>query len=59
MFIFPILSFVEMASMGLQGEDRLDGASNYCIWKAKMYFLLDEHGLKTCVERVFVPTNPQ
>lgn len=33
---------------------------NYCIWKAMMTFLLDEHGLKTYTERfVAVSTDPQ
>jgi len=28
----------------LRYQDRLDEASNFAIWKAKMLFLLDEHG---------------
>ena len=37
----------EMATGGLRGQEQLDGASNYVIWKARISFLLDEHGLKT------------
>ena len=43
-----------MATSGLRDQDRLDGASNYAIWKARMPFLLDEHGLKTYVDNVVV-----
>jgi len=32
----------------------LDEASNYAIWKARMYFLLDEHALKTYIDSVVV-----
>ena len=32
----------------MRDQDRLDGASNYVIWK----FLLDEHALKTYINRV-------
>ena len=41
-----------MAPSGLRDQDRLDGASNYAIWKARMSFLLDEHALKTYVDNV-------
>jgi len=41
-----------MATNGLRDQDRLDGASNYVIWKARMSFLLDECALKTCVDSV-------
>ena len=43
-----------MATSGLRDQDRLDGASNYVIWKARMSFLLDEHALKTYVDSVVV-----
>ena len=32
-----------MASNGLRDQDRLEGASNYVIWKSRIEFLLDEH----------------
>ena len=37
---------------GLRDQDRLDGASNYAIRKARMTFLLDEHALKMYVDNV-------
>jgi len=43
---------VEMAANGLRDQDRLDEASNYVIWKAKINCLLDEHNLKACVDSV-------
>ena len=49
-----------MALIGIQDKDSLDGASNYYIQKARMTFLLDEHGLKTYAKRfIAVPTNLQ
>lgn len=33
-------------------QNRLDGASNYDIWKARMSFLLDEYGLKAYIHVV-------
>lgn len=44
----------EMATGGLRDWGRLDGASNYVIWKVRMSFLLDEHALKTYVDSVVV-----
>jgi len=44
----------EMATSGLRDQERLDGASNYVIWKARMSFLLDKHALKTYVDSVVV-----
>ena len=41
-----------MATSGLRDQDRLDGASHYVIWKARMSFLLDEHVLKAYVNNV-------
>ena len=43
-----------MASSGLRDQDRLEGASNYVIWKARISFLLDEHDLKTFIDSVEV-----
>jgi len=43
-----------MATSGLRDQDRLDGVSNYAIWKARMTFLLDEHALKMYVDNVVV-----
>ena len=42
----------DMATSGFRDQDKLDEASNYVIWKARMYFLLDEHVLKTYVDSV-------
>ena len=46
--------FGEMASTGLRDQDRLEGASNYFIWKARASFLLDYHDLKTYIVSVVV-----
>ena len=46
--------FAKMASTRLRDQDRLDGASNYVIWKVKISYLLDEHDLKTYVNSVVV-----
>lgn len=43
-----------MTSVGLRDHDRLDGASNYIIWKARMSFLLNEYGLKAYIDVVVV-----
>ena len=49
----------EMATSGLRDQDRLDGASNYVIWKATMSCLLDEHFLKVYVDNVVAePADP-
>eukprot|EP00253_Pinus_taeda_P034531 PITA_34531 len=34
------------AGIGLRKQDRLDGASNFGVWKVRMMFLLDGFGLK-------------
>ena len=44
--------FREMASARLRDQDRLDGASNYVIWKARISCLLVEHDLKAYVNSV-------
>lgn len=45
--------------VGLREQDRLDGASNFDIWKVKILFLLDEFELKDFAEKSVVkPTNP-
>lgn len=41
-----------MATNGLQDQDRLEGASSYVLWKARISCLLDEHDLKTYVNSV-------
>lgn len=49
-----------MATTRLHDQDRLDGASNYGIWKARMTFFLDEFGQKTYAENVVaIPTDQQ
>ena len=35
-----------MASAGLRDQDRLDGASNFGVWKARISLLLEENGIK-------------
>ena len=39
-----------MASNGLRDQNRLEGASNYVIWKSRIEFLLDEHDLKALID---------
>jgi len=41
-----------MATTRLRDQDRLEGASNYVIWKAKMSYLLDEYGMKAYIDNV-------
>lgn len=41
-----------MTTVGLWDQDRLDGASNYVIRKARMSFLLDEYGLKPYIDAI-------
>ena len=38
-----------MASAGLRDQDRLDGASNFGVWKAWLSLLLEENGIKNYV----------
>ena len=46
--------FREMTSAGSRDQYRLEGASNYVIWKAGISCLLDEHDLKTYIDSVVV-----
>ena len=39
-----------MASNRLCDQDRLEGASNYVIWKSRIEFLLDEHDLEALID---------
>ena len=39
-----------MANNRLRDQDRLEGASNYVIWKSRIEFLLDEHDLKALID---------
>lgn len=49
----------KMATVGLKDQDRLEGASNYVIGKARMLFLLDEYGQKAYAESIVaVPQDP-
>jgi hypothetical protein len=44
----------------LKIEDRLAGATNFRVWKAKIHLLLEENDLKEYVEGVVPsPTKPQ
>ena len=36
-----------MAMNGLRDQDRLDGASNFVVWKARILSILDRHCIKT------------
>ena len=44
----------EMASHGLIDQHRLEGASNYVIWKAKILVVLEEYDLEAYVNSVIV-----
>ena len=47
-----------MARYGLRDQDRLDGMSNYVIWKAIILSVLDEYGPKDHAEKTLaVPTD--
>ena len=35
-----------MASAGLRDQNKLDGASNFGVWNAKISILLEENGIK-------------
>jgi len=41
-----------MTTARLREQDRLDVASNYSIWKARVSFLLDEYGLKAYIDNM-------
>ena len=41
-----------MASPGLRDQDRLDTASNFGVWKARLSLLLEENGIKDYVTSV-------
>ena len=48
-----------MAMNGLRDQDRLDGASNIVIWKARILFVLDRHRIKTFALRTMaIPVDP-
>lgn len=48
-----------MKSTGLRDQDRLDGASNFGVWKARISLLLEENGIKEYFTIVVtVPTDP-
>ena len=46
------ISDLDLAIVGLRDQVRLEGASNYVIWKSKMSFLLDEFHLKIYANNV-------
>ena len=47
-----------MASANLRDQDKLDGASNFGVWKVKISLLLEENGTKDYVTNVVViPTD--
>ena len=43
-----------MVASGLRDQDRLDGASNFVIWKAKILAILDQHRIKDHVLNTIV-----
>ena len=48
----------EMASHGLKDQDKLEGASNYVVWKTRILDVLEEYDLEVHVKSVVaVPTD--
>jgi len=48
-----------MAVNGLRDQDRLDGASNFVIWKARILAVLDRHRIKGFASRIVaIPVDP-
>jgi hypothetical protein len=41
-----------MSISGIRFEDRLDGASNFGIWKERILLSLEEYGLKEFAEKL-------
>ena len=41
-----------MAPYGLRDQDRLDGVSNFSIWKARILTILDEYGIRDHAENI-------
>ena len=47
-----------MVAHGLRDQDRLDGASNFVIWKARILIVLDEHHIKDhALNTIVVPVD--
>ncbi len=44
----------ELPSHGLRDDDRLEGASNYVIWKTKILVVLEEYDLEAYVKSTVV-----
>ena len=48
-----------MAVNGVRDQDRLDGASNFVVWKARILSVLDRNHLKHLALRtIAVPVDP-
>ena len=48
-----------MASHGLRDQDKLDGMSNFVIWRARILTVLDQYDIKDHAENVLVvPVDP-
>ena len=48
-----------MALHGVRGQDRLDGASNFAVWKAKILSVLDMNRVKNFALKVIaIPVDP-
>ena len=48
-----------MAMDGLGDQDRLDGASNFVVWKARFLCILDRHCIKAFALRTMaIPVDP-
>lgn len=45
-----------MAPQGLRDQDRLDGLSNFAVWKAKILVVMEAYGLREHAEKVLAMT---
>ena len=48
-----------MALHGVRDQDRLDGASNFIVWKAKILFVLNKNHVKHfALKTIVIPVDP-
>ena len=48
--VWEIEKLIQLASVGMRYEDKLEGASNFSPWREQMGLLLEENGLWEFVE---------
>ena len=48
-----------MALHGVRDQDRLDGASNFAVWKARILSVLDRNHVKNfSLRKIAIPVDP-